>query len=168
MTDSSLTEEANARLGRLGLSIPVSVGSPFPASVDFEEYPEDPDFPHSIHPECRFAVDYGVPVGTPIVAVEGGSVILIKDDSTEFGVTIDDAPKANMVCIAHPSGFFSEYIHLGFKEVYVHIGDHVEPGQVIGRTGYSGLMTNEHLHLNLFIMLDDKPVSIPFTIHHDA
>lgn len=164
MTTPVLDEHAKLRVNELNLSLPVVVGSPFPSHVSHVEYEEDPDFPHSIHRECKFAIDYGVPLGSPVTAVRGGTVIMVKDDSREFGVTMDHAPMANLVCIAHPDGIYSEYIHLGYQSVFVKVGDRVEAGQVIGRTGESGLMTNEHLHLNVFILDGDQPVGVPFKV----
>lgn len=128
------------------------------------EDPEDPVFPHSRYPEARYAKDYGVRVGTPVCAVLPGVVWLVVDTHSSHGFEEKFAKFANFVCLEHATGVYSEYIHLGFRSARVRKGDVVSVGDVIGVTGWSGLMNTPHLHLNLFRMRDQTPESVPFVV----
>ena len=55
----------------------------------------------------------------------------------------------NMVVIDHGYGLQSLYAHLSKTEVQV--GDAVERGQTIGRTGATGLALGDHLHFTLLL-----------------
>ena len=81
-------------------------------------------------------VDYGAPVGTPIMAVGGGLV-------TQAGMR---GPSGNMITIKHNSVYETEYKHLSAYAAGVHAGARVEMGQVIGYVGQTGLATGPHLH----------------------
>ena len=146
-----------------GIMLPVEIGCPFKPQTQYSVDPEDEHFPHSNFEVCRHAVDYGVPDGTPVLAVLPGRVLMVKDDSQEFGYTMDYADKANMVCLDH-GRIYSEYIHLGYKQVFVRLGDWVEAGTVLGLTGSSGLTSGPHLHLNVFGLVGTRGVSVPFVI----
>jgi murein DD-endopeptidase MepM/ murein hydrolase activator NlpD len=51
------------------------------------------------------------------------------------------------VVLDHGSGVFTGYWHL--QELAVRPGDRVEPGQLLGRVGSTGLSTGAHLHWEL-------------------
>jgi murein DD-endopeptidase MepM/ murein hydrolase activator NlpD len=53
------------------------------------------------------------------------------------------------VTIDHGFGLFSCYSHLSQADVKK--GDTVERGQVIGRTGTTGMAVGDHLHFGMFI-----------------
>jgi murein DD-endopeptidase MepM/ murein hydrolase activator NlpD len=83
----------------------------------------------------HLGLDYGVPVGTPVHAVNRGTVILARQLYFE----------GNFVVIDHGQGLFSLYLHL--SEFKVKEGDQVETGQLIALSGGSGRATGPHLHL---------------------
>jgi murein DD-endopeptidase MepM/ murein hydrolase activator NlpD len=83
----------------------------------------------------HLGLDYGVPSGTPVRAVNRGTVILARPLYFE----------GSCVVIDHGEGLFSLYLHL--SEFSVKEGDQVETGQLIGRSGGSGRATGPHLHL---------------------
>jgi hypothetical protein len=83
----------------------------------------------------HLGLDYGVPAGTPVHAVNHGTVILAR--SLYF--------EGNCVVIDHGQGLFSLYLHL--SEFRVKEGDQVETGQLIALSGGSGRATGPHLHL---------------------
>ena len=89
-------------------------------------------------------VDFGGNVGTPIAAPAAGTVIF--SDTLQL--------RGNTVIIDHGLGVVSGYYHL--SEILANVGDRVEPGQVIGLGGNTGLSTGPHLHWELRIM--DVPV----------
>src|SRR5215469_3885002 len=83
----------------------------------------------------HLGLDYGVPAGTAVHAVNRGTVILARPLYFE----------GSCVVIDHGQGLFSPYLHL--SEFSVKAGDQVETGQLIGMSGGSGRATGPHLHL---------------------
>jgi LysM repeat protein len=85
-------------------------------------------------------VDIGTPVGTPIMAAAGGTVIIAKSSGYNGGY-------GEYVVIQHPNGTQTVYGHL--SAVYVSPGQHVEQGEVIGHSGNTGKSTGPHLHFEV-------------------
>jgi murein DD-endopeptidase MepM/ murein hydrolase activator NlpD len=83
----------------------------------------------------HLGLDYGVPAGTPVHAVNRGKVVLARTLYFEGGFIVID----------HGQGLFSLYLHL--SDFRVKEGDEVETGQLIGLSGGSGRATGPHLHL---------------------
>lgn len=77
--------------------------------------------------------DYDAPVGSPILAVAGGTVVLAKEMFFE----------GNAVFIDHGDGLISEYFHL--SELKVVDGQKVKKGETLGREGSTGRATGPHL-----------------------
>lgn len=97
-----------------------------------------------LHPIYRtyrphLGVDYGAPVGSPVVAVAAGTVAS-AGYSGEGG---------NMVRIRHAGGLESYYLHLSAFGGGVRAGTRVDQGQVIGRVGATGAATGPHLDFRL-------------------
>jgi murein DD-endopeptidase MepM/ murein hydrolase activator NlpD len=80
-------------------------------------------------------LDFGVPAGTPIGAINAGTVLLARPLYFE----------GNCVVIDHGQGLLSLYLHL--SEFKVKEGDEVQAHQIIGLSGGSGRATGPHLHL---------------------
>ncbi|MDC4224937.1 MAG: M23 family metallopeptidase [Candidatus Manganitrophus sp.] len=78
--------------------------------------------------------DISAPLGTPVLASNGGRVILVGDFYFN----------GQSVIIDHGLGLFSMYFHLA--ETTVKEGDVVAKGQAIGSVGQSGRATGPHLH----------------------
>ncbi len=55
----------------------------------------------------------------------------------------------NMILIEHGLGLMTQYSHL--SEYAVQVGDVVKAGQIIGRTGTSGLAGGDHLHFGVLV-----------------
>ncbi|WP_294486561.1 M23 family metallopeptidase [uncultured Mailhella sp.] len=55
----------------------------------------------------------------------------------------------NMILIEHGLGLMTQYSHL--SEYDVKVGDTVKTGQIIGRTGTSGLAGGDHLHFGVLV-----------------
>jgi murein DD-endopeptidase MepM/ murein hydrolase activator NlpD len=83
----------------------------------------------------HLGLDFGVPTGTPVRAVNHGTVLLARPLYFE----------GNCVVLDHGQGLMSLYLHL--SEFRVKEGDEVSPGQVIGLSGGTGRATGPHLHL---------------------
>ena len=80
-------------------------------------------------------LDFRVPSGTPVAAVNSGRVILARPLFFE----------GNCVVIDHGQGLLTLYLHL--SKFSVKEGDDVSKGQPIGLSGGTGRATGPHLHL---------------------
>jgi murein DD-endopeptidase MepM/ murein hydrolase activator NlpD len=83
----------------------------------------------------HLGLDYGAPAGTPVHAVNHGTVLLARPLFFE----------GNCVVLDHGQGLMSLYLHL--SQFSVKEGDEVAPGQLIGLSGGTGRATGPHLHL---------------------
>lgn len=134
---------------------------PLPDDVEIQMHQPEGEYAHENFPESRYAIDFLVDIGTPVVAVEKGKVVLVKSDFDEWGLDKELAEKANLVALKHEGNVYTEYLHLGKDKVAVQEGQEVEAGDILGYTGYSGCMSAPHLHLNAFKVESGKGVSIP-------
>jgi murein DD-endopeptidase MepM/ murein hydrolase activator NlpD len=80
-------------------------------------------------------LDFAVPTGTPISALNAGTVILARPLYFE----------GNCVVLDHGQGLLTLYLHL--SEFKVKEGDRVERGQLLGLSGGTGRATGPHLHV---------------------
>ncbi len=80
-------------------------------------------------------LDYAVPQGTPVAALNAGTVLLAQPLYFE----------GNCVILDHGQGLLTLYLHL--LEFKVKAGDHVARGQEIGLSGGTGRATGPHLHI---------------------
>jgi murein DD-endopeptidase MepM/ murein hydrolase activator NlpD len=83
----------------------------------------------------HLGLDFRVPSGTPIAAMNGGTVLLARFLYYE----------GNFVVIDHGQGLLTLYLHL--SEFEVKEGDTVKRGQTIGLSGGTGRATGPHLHV---------------------
>lgn len=83
------------------------------------------------------AVDFGAPIGTPVLASADGIVLIAKGSGYNGGY-------GNYIVINHTNGSQTLYGHL--SQVFVSVGDSVSQGQKIGLSGNSGRSTGPHLH----------------------
>ncbi|MGC5041167.1 M23 family metallopeptidase [Streptomyces sp. DT190] len=86
--------------------------------------------------------DFAVPLGTPVGAVRGGTVV--KAGPNGGG---DGPAYGNAVVINHGNGTYSQYAHL--SRIDVKVGQTVKTGQTIARSGNTGNSSGPHLHLEI-------------------
>lgn len=91
--------------------------------------------------------DIAAPIGTDVHAVFDGVVIGEGDDLAPY------RSGTRNVLIENPDGEGQLYVHL--HDNTVHVGEHVEQGQVIGHVGARGNVTGPHLHLEIWADADD-------------
>jgi murein DD-endopeptidase MepM/ murein hydrolase activator NlpD len=112
----------------------------------------------------KYAVDFAMPIGTPIHAARAGVVIDLVEQHTRGGASRKYAKYANHVVILHADDTTGEYYHLKKNGVVVILGEHVKAGQKIGYSGNTGFSSLPHLH---FAVYQAKPFgkyqSLPFT-----
>ena len=92
-----------------------------------------PGVPDESHP----GIDIAVPIGTPVRAAGGGTVVAAGYDA-DYGF---------FVLLRHPSGYETMYGHT--SRLLAAEGDAVQAGQVIGLSGNSGRSTAPHLHFEI-------------------
>jgi murein DD-endopeptidase MepM/ murein hydrolase activator NlpD len=80
-------------------------------------------------------LDFRVPTGTPVAAMNSGTVLLARFLYFE----------GNCVVIDHGQGLLTLYFHL--SEFKVKEGDPVKRGQIVGLSGGTGRATGPHLHV---------------------
>ena len=118
--------------------------------------------------ENRYALDFAVPVGTPVLAARDGVVMQAQAGFRGHGLDrARDAGRANYIRILHADGSMALYAHLAEAGVLVAIGQRVEAGQRIGLSGNTGYSTAPHLHfavqVNRAMQLEAIPFRMPGT-----
>ena len=83
-------------------------------------------------------VDIAVNTGTNVLACKEGKVVTAAYSSSA----------GNYVAIYHGGGIYSYYMHC--SQLKTSVGKHVEKGQVIARSGSTGLSTGPHLHFAMY------------------
>jgi len=83
-------------------------------------------------------INIAAPRGAPVAAVDGGVVAYAGNELRGYG---------NLVLIKHPSGWITAYAHC--DELLVKRGDKVSRGQVIGKVGATGGVSEPQLHFEL-------------------
>lgn len=83
----------------------------------------------------HYGLDFRVPTGTPVEAMNKGTVLLARPLYFE----------GNCVVIDHGQGLLTLYLHL--SEIKVKEGESVTGGQEIGLSGGTGRATGPHLHV---------------------
>jgi len=97
-----------------------------------------------------FAIDFDMPVGTPVHAARAGVVARVEE-SNSIGCWRDGCGRyANYIVILHNDGTTGEYYHLQHDGALVEVGDSVSRGQKIGLSGNTGHTTMPHLHFAVY------------------
>jgi murein DD-endopeptidase MepM/ murein hydrolase activator NlpD len=97
--------------------------------------------PHRQHPilnliRGHMGTDYAAPTGTPVHAAGDGRVSFAGGRGG-YG---------NAVVLTHGSNVSTLYGHMSRFARNIHVGTHVQQGDVIGYVGMTGLATGPHLH----------------------
>lgn len=116
----------------------------------FDQYPISSGFGARVDPFAQKVkhhngIDLKVPMHTPIRATADGTIIKVRDHSNGHGLHI---------IISHNDGYETLYGNLSIANVTE--GQVVVKGEVIGKSGNSGLSTAPHLHYE--IRHDQKPI----------
>jgi murein DD-endopeptidase MepM/ murein hydrolase activator NlpD len=95
---------------------------------------------HRFHPLLHIfrphhGVDYGAPVGTPVMTTADGTVVEATYNRGE----------GNFIRVRHTSRIETMYLHLSRFAKGIRRGTKVAQGQVIGYVGMTGLATGPHL-----------------------
>jgi murein DD-endopeptidase MepM/ murein hydrolase activator NlpD len=108
------------------------------------------------HTTPHKGVDLALREGTPVKTIVEGDVIGVRDEgSISFGKSVR---------IKCPDGSIAIYGHLSSMDV--HVGEHVEFGDVIGKSGNTGRSYGGHLHFQ--VNINGKPINPMPTIYRGA
>lgn len=111
----------------------------------------------------RYAVDFIVPIGTPVLAARAGVVMETIANYEGGGQNAKlYAARANFIRILHDDGSMGLYAHLKENGILVSTGQRVGLGEPIGYSGNTGFSSGPHLHFALQINTGLRLVSIPF------
>jgi len=99
----------------------------------------------------KHAVDFICKVDTPVYAAFSGMVVDIKDDSNIGGKSRSFDSFGNFIEIRHRFGEYSIYEHIKKGSARFKIGDKVDAGQFIARSGKTGWLAHlgPHLHFDV-------------------
>ena len=125
-------------------------------------------FSHTGH--GKYAIDFDMPIGTPILAARAGTVVDIKQDSTRGGEDERFENDGNYVTVLHDDATLAHYFHLHPNTVEVALGQQVTAGDLLGQAGNTGFSSGPHLHFEVVtVHLNDDPkdgptqISVPIT-----
>ena len=112
-------------------------------------------FGYRVHPtsgewKMHSGIDLAAPIGTPIVAADGGTVV-------EAGIV---GGYGNFVEIEHEDGSKTWYGHL--NTIHVKVGDPISQGEQLGTMGSTGVSTGSHLDFG--VRLADGTIIDPASV----
>jgi len=114
---------------------------PFDESLNLEPRPAPKHYESTIN-----ALDFAMPIGTPIYAARDGVVTETKDDSDIRGFEDSFRKHCNLIRVKHDNDEYTVYVHLKYKGVCVKKGQKVKEGKLIGYSGDTGYTNYPHLH----------------------
>lgn len=94
----------------------------------------------------RAALDFKMKRGTTVLAARSGVVIRLKEDSNRGGWSKKNRPYGNHIIIQHEDGSRAGYWHLQYNSILPQVGNTVQAGQPIGKSGKTGYALFPHLH----------------------
>ncbi len=97
------------------------------------------------NPNGHTGLDYGLPIGTAVLAAAEGTVVKVANDPKGYGLHI---------ILEHQSGLQTLYAHLSRCAAWK--GQSMRAGELLGRSGTSGNSTGPHLHFE--VRLEGKPI----------
>lgn len=120
------------------------------------------DAPFTHFGKHRYAIDFASPVGVNVHASRKGKVVGMESDYQEGGEDIELYDKGNYIWILHEDGSLANYYHLDKEGFSVKVGDYVEKGQLLARSGNTGFTSGPHLHFEVYVANSIKgPKTIP-------
>lgn len=95
---------------------------------------------HPVQGEVKFhyGTDIGIAEGSDIVSFADGTVLAVGDDPDGYGL---------YAIVGHADGWRTLYAHC--SELLIPAGNWVAKGQVIAKSGSTGMVTGPHLHFEL-------------------
>lgn len=97
----------------------------------------------------KYAYDFQVPEGTPVLAARAGIVSFVREGSERGGPDRRLLDEANSVVVYHDDGTFAAYTHLR-PNVVAKVGQFVHVGELLGWSGSTGFTQGPHLHFEVW------------------
>lgn len=94
----------------------------------------------------KYAIDFAMPIGTPVLASRAGKVVEIVQRHDKHGMGLDMRSFANYVIIEHADKTLGRYFHLKQNSVSVKLGAEVKAGELLALSGDTGRTSGAHLH----------------------
>lgn len=139
----SLKEQAETAVGGVSFTGTSSAGWTTPSDgtlggdgADFG--PRNIGAVNGLNTDFHYGVDFIAQCGTPVYAASAGEVVDVTKDNGG----------GNVIRIKH-DGADTLYVHMEEGSNTVKVGDHVEAGQLISKTGTTGYSTGCHLHFEV-------------------
>ena len=98
----------------------------------------------------ELSLDFKMKSGTKIFAAREGIVVEVKIDSDRGGAKDEYLDEGNHIIIQHSDSSYAGYWHLETNGSLVKVGDPVQKGQFIGRSGNTGYSAFPHLHFYVY------------------
>jgi hypothetical protein len=109
--------------------------------------------------------------GQPEIAVAAGTVVISRDGIPNSPPPHDPTPPplarltGNYVELRVSPGVYVTYAHMKPGSVRVHVGQHVQRGQLLGELGNSGNSATPHLHLQVQITSSFVSDGLPYVFN---
>jgi murein DD-endopeptidase MepM/ murein hydrolase activator NlpD len=110
--------------------------------------------------------DWGMPIGTPLLAVADGRVVRAEQESVTCGARPGPGARVVVVEVRASATEIVRAMYGHLDKIGVAPGDSVQAGDVIGTSGNTGCSTSPHLHFSVARVLDGREVLIdPYGWH---
>ena len=128
----------------------ISLQNPAPGVGIRQSFGQNPAAYKSFGLAGHEGIDYACALGTPIRAAADGVVFRSGATSGEYGPDKNQGPYGIRVTVEHTRGSqkgYTVYAHL--SSVSVQVGDRVQAGDEVGKSGNTGHSTGAHLHFEV-------------------
>lgn len=98
----------------------------------------------------EYALDFGMPEGSPVHACRAGVVVHVEQRYTQGGATQYFRNRVNVLRIRHADGTIGEYDHFRHQGIVVSEGQKVRAGDLVGYSGNTGFSSGPHLHFVVY------------------
>jgi murein DD-endopeptidase MepM/ murein hydrolase activator NlpD len=99
-------------------------------------------------PGHQYTWDFDVPFGTPVLAVEGGTVLQVWEPNLGGGCDPKFNEGPHNVKVKHADGTVAQYVHVDSR---VHVGRGVAKGDIIAVTSLNGFLCTPQLDFGIYL-----------------
>lgn len=94
----------------------------------------------------RYAIDVPMPIGTDVLSMRDGTVVRVQESYLDNDLT---PGHENYLYVQHGDGTVARYFHLTNGGAIPQVGETVQQGQPIARSGHTGHSSAPHLHFDV-------------------
>lgn len=130
----------------------ISLQNPAPGVGITQHFGQNPAVYQAFGLAGHEGIDYRCEIGTPIKAAADGVVFRRGSLPGKYGPDKDQGPYGIRVIVEHTWGSQKGYtIYAHLSSVSVQLGDRVQAGDVVGKSGNTGNSSGAHLHFSLIL-----------------